>query len=87
MLQSFQSCSALTWLYLRWIAHGDDDSVVYIRSSYKLIGLVKQTQPEVTFRLDVASGKDHAFDHLNEDWESYIEPGGYDFIRSAWLRP
>ncbi|KAH7324216.1 Alpha/Beta hydrolase protein [Stachybotrys elegans] len=70
-----------------WIVHGDDDSVVYIRSSYKFIELAKQMQPDVTFRLDVAPGKDHAFDHLNKDWESFIEPGGYDFVRSAWLRP
>ena len=70
----------------RWIVHGDDDSVVYIRSSYKLIELVQQAQPEVDFRLDVAPGKDHAFDHLNKNWEEFIESGGYGFVRNAWLR-
>ena len=69
-----------------WIVHGDDDSVVYIRSSYKLIDLVQRTQPDVVIRLDIAQGQDHAFDHLNHDWEKFIETGGYDFVGDAWLR-
>lgn len=71
----------------RWIVHGDDDSVVYIRSTHKLVELVKQTQPDVTIRLDVALGQDHAFDHLNENWETLIKSGGFGFVQDAWLGP
>ncbi|KAL2211228.1 alpha/beta-hydrolase [Sarocladium strictum] len=70
-----------------WIIHGDNDSVVYIRATYKLVELIKKMQPDVAVRLDVAAGQDHAFDHLNESWESLIESGGFDFIRDAWLGP
>lgn len=79
--------SSRTNFFVRWIVHGDNDSVVYIRSTHKLMDLVQQMQPEVTFRLDIAPGEDHAFDHLKEDWESLIQPGGYDFVRDAWLGP
>lgn len=65
--------------------HGDDDSVVYIRGTHKLVHLLEERQPEVAIRLDVAPDQDHAFDHLNEDWEKFIKPGGYDFIQEYWL--
>ena len=51
----------------RWILHGDADSVVYLRATNTFIDLVNKNLPEVEVRLDVAPGKDHAFDIVEKD--------------------
>lgn len=66
--------------------HGDDDSVVHIRATHKLVDLIKEKLPGTNVRLDVAAGKDHAFDHLDKNWESFILPGGLDFVKDSWLK-
>lgn len=68
--------------------HGDQDSVVYIRSTYKFLEEVEQRLPETEIRFDVVKGQEHAFDHMNfHSWESFLsKPGALDFVQKAWLR-
>jgi hypothetical protein len=69
---------------LRWVLHGDDDSVVYIRTSHKFVNLVQEKLPDTNVRFDIAPGQDHALDILVPEWESFAV-GALDFVRESWL--
>ncbi|CAH0053665.1 unnamed protein product [Clonostachys solani] len=68
-----------------WILHGDDDSVVYLRATHRLVALAQEKLPETTIRLDVAKGEDHAFDLQKTSWELHAI-GGLDFVKDGWLK-
>ncbi|VUC20524.1 unnamed protein product [Clonostachys rosea] len=67
-----------------WLMHGDDDTVVHIRTSHLFSKVLQETQPQTTLRYDVVPGRDHAFDVDMETWED-IYPSAMDFLRSGWL--
>ncbi|KAH8888030.1 alpha/beta-hydrolase [Thozetella sp. PMI_491] len=67
-----------------WILHGDDDSVVYLRTSRNLLNLIREKLPDTSVRLDIAPGEDHAFDLTKTSWELHAI-GAMDFVRDAWL--
>jgi hypothetical protein len=69
----------------RWILHGDDDSVVYLRTSRHFVALAQEKLPETTIRLDIAKGEDHAFDLQKTSWELHAI-GGLDFVKNGWLK-
>lgn len=69
----------------RWILHGDDDSVVYLRTSRHFVALAQEKLPETTIRLDIAKGEDHAFDLQKTSWELHAI-GGLDFVKDGWLK-
>jgi len=69
----------------RWILHGDDDSVVYLRQSQAFQQLVMEKLSATNLRLDVAVGADHAFDMEAAAWEPYAA-AAIDFLVQAWLK-
>ncbi|KAK8098695.1 Alpha/Beta hydrolase protein [Apiospora kogelbergensis] len=68
-----------------WILHGDQDSVVHIRTSRAFADLITERLPKTTLRFDVGEGEDHAFDLHPPSWETHA-PGALDFVRDAWLK-
>lgn len=67
--------------------HGDQDSIVYIRGTYKFLELMKQKLPDVDVKLLVAKGQEHGFDHENwTTWKDLVEPDALNFVKQAWLR-
>jgi dienelactone hydrolase len=68
----------------RWVLHGDDDSVVYLRQSQSFVDLIKEKLPETNLRFDVAVGEDHAFDMEAVKWEPYAV-AAMEFVVDAWL--
>ncbi|KAK8005732.1 hypothetical protein PG990_011769 [Apiospora arundinis] len=67
-----------------WILHGDQDSVVHIRTAQAFAGLIKERLSDTTVRFDVGKGEDHGFDLCPPSWEAHA-PGALDFVRDAWL--
>ncbi|VUC28419.1 unnamed protein product [Clonostachys rosea] len=68
-----------------WILHGDDDTVVYLRATHRLVALAQEKLPETTIRLDIGKGEDHAFDLQKTSWELHAI-GGLDFVKDGWLK-
>ncbi|KAM0715660.1 hypothetical protein Q7P37_009158 [Cladosporium fusiforme] len=68
-----------------WIGHGDDDSVVYLRQSERLVGLIGEMLPGTRVRFDIAKGCDHAFDVDPSQWQSIAEPA-MEFVAGGWLQ-
>ncbi|KAL6890093.1 Alpha/Beta hydrolase protein [Trichoderma evansii] len=67
-----------------WILHGNADSVVHLRTTQEFVDLILENLPDTTVRFDIASGEDHAFDHLNTSWELHAI-GALDFVTQSWL--
>jgi hypothetical protein len=68
----------------RWVIHGDDDSVVYLRQSQALVALINEKLPKTKLRFDIAKGHDHAFDVEPAVWSEYAGPA-MDFVSKNWL--
>ncbi|KAF7561231.1 hypothetical protein G7046_g2934 [Stylonectria norvegica] len=67
-----------------WLMHGDDDSVVLIRASYKFVELLKMKLPDTVVRFDIVPGQDHAFDIAESTWESF-RAEALGFVTKQWL--
>lgn len=64
--------------------HGDADSVVPIRGSYKFAAAVLERCPGTKLRFDSMFGHDHAFDFDESNWSS-VAPDAMDFFTRPWL--
>lgn len=58
--------------------------MVHLRATKEFVDLIREKLPDTTVRLDVASGEDHAFDHLKTSWELHAI-GALDFVKQSWL--
>jgi hypothetical protein len=67
-----------------WILHGNRDSTVPIRGSYKFAAALGDKFPKTVVRFDSVLGQDHAFEVIESTWAD-IAPDAMEFLTQAWL--